>query len=101
TATAQAPAFVMPSFVGQPLGSVSRTLQDAGFRLGNVTVAAPVSAPANDAANPGPDNQSAVPVTLPAVPPPAQPSPASIIVSQVPAAGQKVFGGTAVSFEVR
>jgi eukaryotic-like serine/threonine-protein kinase len=115
TATAQAPAFVMPSFVGQPLGSVSRTLQDAGFRLGNVTVAAPVSAPANDAANRGPDNQSAVPVTLPAVPPvappvtlpvapstpPAQPSPASIIVSQVPAAGQKVFGGTAVSFEVR
>jgi beta-lactam-binding protein with PASTA domain len=115
TATAQAPAFVMPSFVGQPLGSVSRTLQDAGFRLGNVTVAAPVSAPASDAANPGPDNQSAVPVTLPAVrpvappvtlpvapsTPPAQPSPASIIVSQVPAAGQKVFGGTAVSFEVR
>jgi hypothetical protein len=40
---------------------------------------------------------------LPVAPstPPAQPSPASIIVSQVPAAGQKVFGGTAVSFEVR
>ena len=41
TAAAEPQAFVMPSFVGQPLGSVSRTLQDAGFRLGNVSVAAP------------------------------------------------------------
>src|SRR5579859_7829949 len=31
TAPAETQAFVMPSFVGQPLGSVSRTLQDAGF----------------------------------------------------------------------
>src|SRR6478672_581113 len=34
TADAPAQAFVMPSFLGQPLGTVSRTLQDAGFRLG-------------------------------------------------------------------
>src|SRR5580698_8448224 len=33
TTGAQAEAFVMPNFVGQPLGTVSRTLQDSGFRL--------------------------------------------------------------------
>src|SRR5579864_9114334 len=32
---AELQAYVMPSFVGQPLGSASRTLQDSGFRLGN------------------------------------------------------------------
>ncbi len=84
TADAGPPAFVMPSFVGQPLGSVSRTLQDAGFRLGNVTVAAPTDqgTPAMSSA-------------------PAEVSPASIIVSQVPGAGQKVMAGATVSFEVR
>ncbi len=89
TAPAEPPAFVMPSFVGQPLGSASRTLQDAGFKLGNVSVAAA----AGDALNAG--NPAAAPAA------PSQPSPASIIVSQVPAAGQKVALGTAVSFEVR
>src|SRR3984957_16967563 len=39
---ADPPAFVMPSFVGQPLGSVSRMLEDSGFKLGNVMVAAVV-----------------------------------------------------------
>jgi len=76
-----AQAFVMPSFIGQPLGSVSRTLQDAGFRLGNVSAAPVADAPADQ--------------------PPVQPSPASIIVSQVPAAGQKVAAGATVSFEVK
>ncbi len=82
-------AFVMPNFVGQPLGSASRTLQDSGFRLGNVTVAPIVEATPDQSGQPG----------TPA--PPAQPAPASIIVSQTPAAGQKVFSGTTVSFEVR
>jgi len=88
TASAEPQAFVMPSFVGQPLGSVSQTLQDGGFKLGNVSVAAPVDI-ATESAN----------ATTAA--PPAQPSPASIIVSQVPTAGQKVLAGTTVSFEVR
>ena len=83
-------AFVMPNFVGQPLGTVSRTLQDAGFRLGNVVVAAVTEAPVDQVAGQG---------VAPAAP--AQPSPASIIVTQAPAAGQKVVAGTAVSFEVR
>ena len=83
-------AYVMPSFVGQPLGSVNRTLQDAGFRLGNVSVAPTVEVPADQSA------AQAAGTT-----PPVQPSPASIIVSQNPPPGQKVPGGTTVSFEVR
>jgi len=86
-------AFVMPSFVGQPLGTVSRTLQDAGFKLGNVVVAAVPEAPT--------DQGSAGPAAAPTPAAPAQPSPASIIVTQVPAAGQKVMVGATVSFEVR
>ena len=72
----QPQSFVMPSFVGQPLGSVTLALQDAGFRLGNVT---------NQSENAASTSRS----------------PASIIVSQNPAAGEKVAVGTAVSFEVR
>ncbi len=98
SAAPEPPAFVMPSFVGQPLGSASRSLQDAGFKLGNVNVVVPASPDAGDAAGTA--------AIAPAAPqaqqvPPAQPSPASIIVSQVPAAGQKVFAGAAVNFEVR
>jgi eukaryotic-like serine/threonine-protein kinase len=78
-------AFVMPNFTGQALGTVSRTLQDAGFKLGNV-----IASPESVAPEPG-----EAPV------PPAQPSPASIIVSQTPQAGQKVVAGTIVNFEVR
>jgi eukaryotic-like serine/threonine-protein kinase len=96
TTTAAPPAFVMPSFVGQTLGSVSRTLQDEGFRLGNVSVAPPPTASVDDTG-------SAATAQVPPSPPqpPAQPSPSSVIVSQAPAAGQKVVGGTAVNFEVR
>lgn len=101
SATAGPEAFVMPSFVGQPLGSASRSLQDAGFKLGNVNVAAPLSPAAGDAASAATPNAptAAAPAVQPG--PPAQPGPASIIVSQVPAAGQKVFAGAAVNFEVR
>jgi eukaryotic-like serine/threonine-protein kinase len=90
TEAAPPQAFVMPSFVGQPLGSVSRTLQDAGFRLGGVSVASIVESS---------DQGSAAQAGAPA--PPVQPSPASIIVSQYPAAGQKVMVGATVNFEVR
>jgi eukaryotic-like serine/threonine-protein kinase len=118
TVTAEPPAFVMPSFVGQALGSVSRTLQDEGFRLGNVSVAPPPIVPVNDAATQAGESiglPASPPTTIPAAiaPPaataptaqtpatPAQPSPASVIISQAPAAGQKVSAGTAVNFEVR
>jgi beta-lactam-binding protein with PASTA domain len=93
TAAVDPQAFVMPSFVGQPLGSASRSLQDSGFKLGNVSVAVPASPATGDAANP----------SAPSTPPvaPAQASPASIVVSQAPTAGQKVLAGAYVSFEVR
>ena len=97
TAATDPQAFVMPSFVGQPLGSANRSLQDAGFKLGNVNVVVPANSNAGDAANP--DAQAAQAQVQPVAP--AQPSPASIIVSQVPVAGQKVFAGMAVNFEVR
>ncbi|MGA7908611.1 MAG: PASTA domain-containing protein [Candidatus Sulfotelmatobacter sp.] len=79
------PAYVMPSFIGQPLGTVSRTLQDAGFKLGTVTVAPPQNSPGPAAAET----------------PPPQVSPASIIVSQSPPMGHKVAAGAVVNFEVR
>jgi eukaryotic-like serine/threonine-protein kinase len=91
SAAAEPQAFVMPSFVGQPLGSASRSLQDAGFRLGNVNVVVPAN-PADATASVTPGGQSAAP---------AQASPASIIVAQAPAAGQKVVAGAAVNFDVR
>jgi eukaryotic-like serine/threonine-protein kinase len=94
SAAPDAPAFVLPNFVGQPLGSVARTLQDAGFKLGTVSLAPPTPAPAD----PG-----AAPNTASASTPPAQqqPSPASMIVTQWPPAGQKVLLGAVVNFEVR
>jgi beta-lactam-binding protein with PASTA domain len=84
--TPDPPAYVMPSFSGQPLGTVSRTLQDARFKLGNVSMVAPAA------------NTDTAPSASSA---PAQPSPASIIVAQTPPAGQKVLAGTTVNFEVR
>jgi len=89
TVPADPPAYVMPSFLGQPLGSASRTLQDAGFRLGNVSIAPPATSEASPISTP----------SITVIPP--QPSPASIIVVQTPAAGQKIIAGAVVNFEVR
>jgi eukaryotic-like serine/threonine-protein kinase len=112
-------AFVMPSYIGQPLGSASRAVQDAGFKLVNVSVApAPNPSPTeNDAgprqatsgaaapgapSTPTPSSPaSSTPVPAPSAAPPGQPTPASIVVAQAPAAGQKVIMGASVSFAVR
>src|SRR5271167_3359302 len=90
TVAADPPAYVMANFVGQPLGTASRTLQDAGFKLGTVSMAPP---PQENGEIPG------VPPAVPTVPP--EPSPASVIVTQWPPAGQKVLAGAVVNFEVR
>jgi eukaryotic-like serine/threonine-protein kinase len=74
-------ALVTPNFVGQPLGSATQTVQDAGLHVGAVTTAAPAA--------------GATTTT------PPTPSPASMIVSQNPAAGEKVLAGAALNFEVR
>jgi eukaryotic-like serine/threonine-protein kinase len=91
-------AFVMPSFLGQPLGTATRTLQDAGFKLGSVTVAPAVNLQASSAAPPG---TTPTANALSALVPPSQPTPASIIVAQTPPAGQKILAGGMVNFEVR
>jgi beta-lactam-binding protein with PASTA domain len=85
------PAYVMPSFLGQPLGNASRTLQDAGFKLGTVSMAPPPAA----------DNTATPSAAPPGPTPPPQPSPASTIVTQWPPPGQKVLAGAVVNFEVR
>jgi eukaryotic-like serine/threonine-protein kinase len=78
-------SYVMPDLTGQPLGSATLALQDAGLRVGRVTLfsASPSSG-------------------VPIVPTPvSQPSAASMIVTQSPAAGRRVVAGSAVNFEVR
>ncbi len=78
-------AFVMPDLTGQPLGSATLALQDAGLRVGRVSMVA---------AAPVVEGQAApIPV--------AQPNSASMIVTQSPAAGQKILMNSAVNFEVR
>ncbi|MGC2532799.1 MAG: hypothetical protein WA424_07600, partial [Candidatus Sulfotelmatobacter sp.] len=90
TVAADPPAYVMANFVGQALGTASRTLQDAGFKLGTVSMAPP------------PPDNAAIPGLPPVVPPaPSEPSPASAIVTQWPPAGQKVLAGAVINFEVR
>lgn len=82
-------AFVMPSFVGQALGTATIALRDAGFTLGNVAPAAAPAAPTET------ENAVAQPS------PPQAPSPASVIVSQEPVPGAKVYAGSAINFVVR
>lgn len=78
--------FVMPSFVGQALGTANLTLLDAGFHVGSVTMAA---SPMEGSTAAG------------LAPTPQQPAPASIVVSQYPVSGQRVNAGATVNFEVR
>jgi beta-lactam-binding protein with PASTA domain len=90
TVAADPPSFVMPNFVGQPLGNANRALQDAGFKLGTVSMTPPEANPAANAA-------SSIAVTSQ----PPQPSPASIIVTQWPPPGQKILAGAVLNFEVK
>jgi eukaryotic-like serine/threonine-protein kinase len=98
---AQSPSpqtFVMPSFIGQPLGSVTNTLQSAGFVVGKVTITPPVSIPASG------NSMTVVPqavMPIASATPTQVPSPASIVVSQEPAPGQKVPAGAAINFVVK
>ncbi len=85
TDISQPQAFVMPSFVGQPLASIAFMLQDSGMQMGTATMAAGTVSPG----------------ALPSSSPPPSPSQASIVVSQSPAAGEKVLAGTSVKFQVR
>jgi len=86
----QPQAFVMPSFIGQPLGTVNLALLDAGFHVGTVTVVPAQADSVLGGISVSQQNSA-----------PPESSPASIIVSQNPVAGQKVSAGATVSFEVR
>jgi eukaryotic-like serine/threonine-protein kinase len=69
------PAYVMPNFVGRPLSEATRSIQEAGMKLGQVQVAA----------------------VDPSLPPPTGPA---IVSKQSPTAGQKVTAGATVDLEV-
>jgi len=79
-------SYVMPNLTGQPLGSATLTLQDAGMHVGKVSMAPP---PAHTG--------DAQPASSTA----SEPNAASMIVTQTPAPGQKVTVGSTVSFDVR
>ncbi len=83
-AAAQPQNFVMPSFIGQAVGTASQTLEDAGFHVGTVTLE---GQPA-----------SAGTAATPAAP---RPNAASVIVAQTPAAGDKIALGSTIDFQVR
>jgi beta-lactam-binding protein with PASTA domain len=92
-------AFVMPNFVGQPLGTVTNALESASFVVGKITVAPAVSVSATGNATPAVPTIPAA--TTPAISPPQPASPASIVISQEPAPGQKVLAGTAINFVIK
>jgi beta-lactam-binding protein with PASTA domain len=79
--------YVMPNLTGQPLGSATLALQDAGIKVGKVSLLAPV---------PSSTEPQAAPVSSG-----SEPSAASVIVTQTPAPGQKIAAGGAVNFDVR
>jgi eukaryotic-like serine/threonine-protein kinase len=85
--------YVMPNLTGQPLGSATLALQDAGMKVGKVTLQPPPPQPDQQ-----PEQQAAESTVPPA---PSEPSPASMIVTQSPAPGQKIAAGTPINFEVR
>jgi eukaryotic-like serine/threonine-protein kinase len=99
-------SYVMPSLIGQPLGSATLTLQDAGMKVGKLTMVVPPSVDQQQGAGATgtlPANGvGSAPSNPPSAPnPPSTPSPASMIVSQTPPAGQKIVAGSTVNFEVR
>jgi eukaryotic-like serine/threonine-protein kinase len=86
-------SYVMPNLVGQSLESATQVLQSAGMHLGMVKVAVvQPSAPNISTPTAG--------TTGPASTPEPTPSPSSLVLSQDPAAGQRITAGSAVNFEV-
>ncbi len=90
-----APAvYIMPNLTGQPLGSAMLTLQDAGIKVGKVSVLPAASSLPVSSSNDAQTTSIVQPAT-------AEPSAASMIVTQTPAPGQKIMAGSMVNFEVR
>ncbi|HKR84154.1 MAG TPA: hypothetical protein VJS37_08265, partial [Terriglobales bacterium] len=109
-------AYLMPSFIGRPLGSVTLAIKDAGFSLGKVTVSQATVADDSTPAAAGEDSRaqgqnavvsegsSSPPTNSPKAatsPQTVAPSPASIVVAQQPVAGQKIVAGAEIRLVVR
>jgi len=77
------PTFVMPNFVGQPLAEASSSIEQAGFKLGQVKTA--------DIATPVPPATKA---------PTASITTATTVVRQSPGAGQRITADTPIVLEV-
>lgn len=73
-------SYVMPSFLGAPLASATQALKDAHLHVGSLTAVPPATG----------DQTPQLPI-----------GPASIIVSQTPAPGQRVQEGQPVNFDLR
>lgn len=97
-AVPQPQSFVMPNFVGQSMNAVKASLENAGFHVGAVTVEQASTQQATVPGVPAGSN-SAVP-TAPSSPPTSA-TLASIVVSQSPPAGERVFAGATFNFVVR
>lgn len=80
-------AYVMPNLVGQTVQSATQILQNAGMRVGTVKVTTAGTTPNTTPASASPPSDAA-------------PAATSLILSQDPAAGQKIMAGSAVNFEV-
>ena len=89
SAGAEIPVYIMPNLTGQPLGSAMLALQDAGVKVGKVSVLPQVPLPGEPQAAPVAASTS------------AEPNAASMIVTQNPAPGQKIAAGGVVNFEIR
>jgi eukaryotic-like serine/threonine-protein kinase len=85
----ESPTYIMPNLTGQPLGSATLALQDAGIKVGKISLLPPPPSPGE------PQTASVAPLAI------SEPSAASMIVNQTPAPGQKIVSGSAVNFEVR
>lgn len=86
-------SYLMPNLVGQSLESATRMLEGAGMRLGTVKVAG-LERSAPDMSTPTAGTASPASTSEPT------PSPSSLVLSQDPAAGQRIMAGSAVNFEV-
>jgi beta-lactam-binding protein with PASTA domain len=100
---AAAEAFVMPDFVGSKLSEAGAAIRAAGLSVGIITTApsAPPAATNSDSAGaPTPTAASSGNRTAAKRPSPARASSDATIIHQTPAAGQRVFPGNTVQFEV-
>ena len=88
---AEPTVYLMPNLTGQPLGSATLALQDAGMKVGKVSELPPPAEQLPGGSQAAPVGQSVV----------SEPNAASMIVTQNPAPGQKITAGSMVNFQVR